>query len=141
MELVPVRDGRQPHHVLFLIAALIAGIAGTADHGTQSPITRQLMPDGLAVVWYALLALAAVITLAGIAASGKRVVLGLLIERMGSLLIGGLCIAYGLAALGLLGRAAIVGGLVTLAFGIASAIRSHQIGRDLHSVRRVLRER
>lgn len=135
---VTVRDGRHPHEVLFLVAAVIAGIGGTLHPPAQS-IAHALMPAGMARVWYALLIVGAVIALAGIASSGRHLG-GLLVERVGMLLVGGLCCAYGGVTLVFSESAALVGGAVLLAFGLASLVRARQIRRDLQRLRVTLRD-
>lgn len=126
-----VRNGRDPFELLFLVAALLVGIAGLL-FDASSPNLRSALPGSLLMWWQAGLISGALISLYGISYPPP---VSLLIERTGLLLLAGLCGAYAVAIIVNAAEGLATGLFVGFAFSGASLLRSIQITRDLKRVK------
>lgn len=129
-----LRTGRSPFQVLLMAACLISGVSGLIPHEQRSIIDQ--LADGGARIWYAGLVVGGTIVLAGLF---LQLPTSLLVERVGLLLLTGLFVGYGVGVYLLLGSDQVrVGGVITIACGVACGARAWQIGRDLSRLRRAL---
>lgn len=151
------RPGRNWHEVYLLVLAGITGITGLLTPGARSQAIESSFPPWGEALWYAGLLMGALIALGGILyAPGpaadlaeppgraelhrrlKRQVTGMLAERVAMLLLTGLCTAYVLGAVSLVGvnrTAGALGAALVGAFALANAARARQIRLSLHRIR------
>lgn len=129
-----LRTGRSPFQVLLMVACLISGVSGLFPHEQRGVIDQ--LAEGAAGAWYTGLIVGGSVVLVGVC---MRVPTSLLVERVGLLLLTGLFLAYGVGVYLLLGNDQVrVGGVITIACGVACGVRAWQIGRDLSRLRRAL---
>lgn len=129
-----LRSGSSPFEVLVMAACLISGVSGLFPHERRGVIDQ--LAEGGAVAWYIGLIVGGAVVLVGLF---LRLPTSLLVERVGLLLLGGLFVGYGIGIYLLLGYDVVrVGGVTTIACGVACGVRAWQIGHDLNRLRRAL---
>lgn len=122
---------RHPFEVAMLCAAVVVGFS-RALAPTSGAIQRGL-PLPVTVSWYSLLAVGGIICLVGI--YWREKVTGLIVERAGLCLLTAGALAYSIVLVTVGGWSGVAAGAFILAFGIAAALRSIDIGRILRRVR------
>lgn len=130
---VVVTGRHRPHEIVFLIFALITGLAYTLGAPPPQSAAAE-MPPWLVHLWATGLLLHGAIGLAAVLLPLPRE-RGLLAEA-GSMLIGaGALMMAAAAAFSYAGAHALLGGGLTLAWAIANLVRALQIRTDLRSLR------
>lgn len=122
-----VRRGRQPHEMAFAAACVILGGFGLVAQTSASPGLNQAFGPYV-YVWYIGAFIGGLVTISGIA---RGTVSALLVERIGLCILAGVCLAYASSAVLLSGWRGLAAGVFVGAYGIASAVRVWQIGKDL----------
>lgn len=125
-----VRNAREPFECMFLLACLISGGVGVASWPVSASPNLVLALGPMAYWWYVGLASGSLI---GLVSCFLRAPVNIAVERVGILLLTGLCTAYGVALLANAGGTT-SGTLTTLAFGGAGAVRAWTITRDLRRI-------
>jgi hypothetical protein len=130
--MLAIRSGRSPHELALLIPCFIVGIAGLTVPGRVSTTTLSALPLHWLYVWYGGLVLGSAVALTGLMMGS---ILGMLIERVGLIVLSGQLLGYGIAITVLFGLRGIQFGLLVGAFAVANLWRAHQIRRESVSVR------
>jgi hypothetical protein len=128
-----VHDSRTPHKVFLLIACVLAGVSGVITHHARGPSIADSFPGYVQIVWYAGLTIGSGLCLAGIIHRGLT---GAMIEQAGMFMLTGLMTSFAAAAVAHSGTQAIPTALIITGFGVANAVRAHQIHQDIALIRR-----
>ena len=129
-----LRSANSPFQILTVVACLISGVAGLFPHEPSGVIDQ--LANGGTQIWYVGLIIGAAIALGG---RFFQLPMSLLVERVGLFLLAGLMLGYGVGIYLVVGwERARTAGVIIAAFGVACAVRSWQIGRDLERLRRAL---
>lgn len=121
---------RDPFEVWLLAALVLASLAWLlAPNRTDNTVTSAL-PVWERYMWSAGLFTGASAALAGLL---LRSTLGLVIERVGLSVLGGWCLGYGAAVVGVAGFRGTISAALVLALAIAAGARIRQIGRELRA--------
>lgn len=141
MQRVTIRNGRNPFEYALVAVSLAAGILGLALP-TPGPSTAVARAFGDGAPWFYL----ALLTSAAIVITGTlwprpsihRLTMGMQIERIGLIPLGGTSLAYAAATLVQNGRAALVAALLIGGIGIAALVRARIVTTDLRHLDRLL---
>lgn len=126
-----IRSGRSAHELLLLIWCLISGAAGIAVPGRVSTSTLSALPGPWLYVWYIGLVVGSATAITGLVLAS---LVGLLVERVGLIILSGLLLSYGVAVVGLFGLRGMQFGLLVSALAAANLWRAAQARRDLFAV-------
>lgn len=91
---VVIRSGREPFEVSMMFVCLAYGLAALAFYDKIAATSIRLYPAFGGVVFLALLAVGAAVTLFGLFGPGWRTVHGVHVERAGLVMLTGLCASY-----------------------------------------------
>ena len=137
----PLRRGRHPYQVSLLAMTLLSGISGlVAPPSQRSPVIEQAF--GANASWlYLSLTVAAVLGLLGgfwPSKTAKSQQIGMQIERAGTPVFAGACLAYSVAVFSSSGLRAVFAGALIAGIALAAAIRTRQLTVDLRTIRAIL---
>lgn len=130
--MLPTPRGRNPFQVFILVACVISGATTLCGYAEPSSV-QSTVPQAVLILWAVALAFGGAIALIGVAI---RPPAGLLVERIGMVLLAGPALSYAGALLYVGERRAVVSGAVVAAFGIAAVWRAVHITVDLRHFRR-----
>jgi len=134
--LTPVGQ-RHPYAVWGAAVCALSGLGITLG-GPQPNSIDATLPTAFVHIWGAILLLGGAALL--ISNIIRDPVLAILLERVGSLFLGGMCIVYSVAAFALAGAIATFPGSLAAGFGIASLWRVWQITARLRRFRTYLHQ-
>lgn len=122
-------DRRNPFHLFMVSATVLAGVGGLINPGRASAVVREFFPAWQLYVWYGGLTVGGALALTGLFLT---VSIGYDVERIGLVLLTGLCLSYCTAIVIGGTQFFALGGLSVMAFTVACCarlVRVHRIRR------------
>lgn len=125
---VRVVRGRNPFEMFILAACILTG-ASTLFGGADPPALQQALPGWMVTVWSCVLCGGGALALGGVLTRSPG--LGMLVERIGLVVLFGPALSYAAAIVIANGTAGITSGVVTGSFAAAAIARAIQITRTV----------
>lgn len=143
MNRVTLRNGRNPFEFALVGVCAVTGLAGLLIPvpGPSKALLSTFGPVG-AQWFYLLMMISSLIVLIGTFWQRKTVrqlAIGMRIEQIGLLPLGGACVSYGAAILMLNGVPAITSGMLTTGIGIACWARCRIVAIDIRRVDKLIK--
>ena len=126
--MIIMKSGRHPLVVTLLVFCVVSGLANLLAYQKSATNVIRAMPTALGYGYYLVLALGALVTLAGVFWRGID---GPLLERAGYWMLAGLFISYGVIAVMVAGPRALFTASILFGFALGSVLRNVQISREL----------
>lgn len=128
---------RDPFELPLVVTCLASGALGLALPAPGPSNNIAAVFGQLTGPFYAVLLVSAIVVVVGYLwrrRTARQVEIGLQVERAGLYPLGGAAIAYGIVAVGLGGRTALVAGLLTGGIGVACLVRALIVRLDLRAL-------
>jgi hypothetical protein len=124
----PLHAGRHPFQTFLLALCVVSGIPLLLG-APPTASAAALLPPWVVTAWGASLAIGAGVAIAGSYWPKRNYATALTLERIGLVVVGPAALLYGAIIVIYAGAAGAVPASITTGFGVASLIRSHDLGK------------